>query len=627
MTPKREGVSPLSSERLLKTVCDALRTKGVFESLLGEEMLPLVDALVRLQPSHHLVDAYLEQSLVGNGSSPSRALMVLDSTESRYLHHQTGGIWHRRVGLPDPCADELPARLSCLVCEGGHVEPCSLVDRSYEVGWLAEGNHLAQVCSEHDLPDAVPPKLPVLLRHVSGMLLRARWCRGDRGFELLLAPVRTGVQQRFSRAPYQAQLLALLRDCGCDERRLCALARASFVYGFPFLAEQGQQGRWLVSVDLGYLAFRWREGRLSDIRAGVCVSDRTESFDGLMIKPANVYQWHITDNCDQRCKHCYLFAEDAQMRCMSTPWDKLMHTLDEVERAAAHRNLLPMLAVSGGDPILHPRFWDFAAELRRRGILWSAMGNPFHLSEEACLRLRQMGCYKYQLSLDGLEAFHDHLRKPGSYQATLAAVGPLHAAGIKVQLMATASRQNLNDILACMDVAMEHGADSFAFARYCATSPEKAAELYPTAEEYRAFLLAYWNKKQSFERSGCKTAFKTKDHLFRLLRWELGVFEVPAFSREHPDRVCGGCHLGGKATIAVNGDLLACRRMDSVVGNVWTQGLLEVDESPAMKAYAEVAGIEKCRDCELLMWCRGCRAVGVNATGNLQAADPMCWKA
>jgi radical SAM protein with 4Fe4S-binding SPASM domain len=45
-----------------------------------------------------------------------------------------------------------------------------------------------------------------------------------------------------------------------------------------------------------------------------------------------------------------------------------------------------------------------------------------------------------------------------------------------------------------------------------------------------------------------------------------------------------------------------------------------------MKTYAEVGNIEKCCDCELLMFCRGCRAVGVNATGNLQAADPMCWK-
>ena len=22
------------------------------------------------------------------------------------------------------------------------------------------------------------------------------------------------------------------------------------------------------------------------------------------------FQWHITDECDQRCKHCYIFSED-----------------------------------------------------------------------------------------------------------------------------------------------------------------------------------------------------------------------------------------------------------------------------------------------------------------------------
>ena len=30
-------------------------------------------------------------------------------------------------------------------------------------------------------------------------------------------------------------------------------------------------------------------------------------------KPTFAFQWHITDECDQRCKHCYLFSEDARM--------------------------------------------------------------------------------------------------------------------------------------------------------------------------------------------------------------------------------------------------------------------------------------------------------------------------
>lgn len=28
------------------------------------------------------------------------------------------------------------------------------------------------------------------------------------------------------------------------------------------------------------------------------------------MKPYFAFQWHITDECDQRCKHCYIFSED-----------------------------------------------------------------------------------------------------------------------------------------------------------------------------------------------------------------------------------------------------------------------------------------------------------------------------
>ena len=624
MEAAREGVSPLSSERLLATACDALRSRGLFDDLLGSDMPALVDATMRLQPSHYLADTYLEQSLVDSAAPDTRAVMVLTSTESHYLDHMTQGHWAQRVVLPAPRLEDSPRRLSCLVVESEGVQARTLADESFEAAQLADQGVLAQTCAALGAAGTAQSDLVALLRSVSTLPLRVSLV-GDGRPGLVLAPARTSARL-FLRSPYAQPLLDLLARCGCDQRRLVALSRTSFAYAFPRRDEGSGMGPWVVSVDLGYLLLRLRDGGVDDVRAGILITDRSVGFDGQMSKPLIAYQWHITDNCDQRCKHCYLFAEDAQARCMSTPWDKLIHTLDEVERAAALRHLLPTLAISGGDPILHPRFWDFATELWRRGIVWSAMGNPFHLDTDTCRRLRALGCVKYQMSLDGLEGFHDYLRKPGSYRATLAAIEPLREAGIAVQLMATASKQNLDDILACMDVAVEHRADSFAFARYCATSPQKARELYPTPEQYRAFLLAYWRKKQAYERAGCRTTFKTKDHLFKLLSWELGEPGAVARVGEKPNHVCAGCHLGIKSTIAVNGDLLACRRMESVVGNVWTQGLYEVDESPAMKTYAEVGNIEKCCDCELLMFCRGCRAVGVNATGNLQAADPMCWK-
>ena len=42
------------------------------------------------------------------------------------------------------------------------------------------------------------------------------------------------------------------------------------------------------------------------------------------LRPTFAFQWHITDECDQRCKHCYLFSKDARMACVSMTWDDML---------------------------------------------------------------------------------------------------------------------------------------------------------------------------------------------------------------------------------------------------------------------------------------------------------------
>lgn len=618
---QRVGTSPARAEAMLRAALEALGRSGA----LAPGLIACAKSLAKRLPSHYLPDVFLMQPLIGGGEE--HAAFVLDATERNYLNHLSGGTYLRDAGVPDALGPECFDCVCGLVATRSHVRPFELHDTSFDSRDLRDPALFDCICSRFALdPDATDGP-SALLRELACVGLRARVLMRDVSgrHEVAILPTKTSVRERFGCAPYRDAVRELLRVLGCDKVRLdtldsmCATRAVrgySVAYGLVDC---------VVLADVGCLAVRWEGERLAGVDVGVLVTDRLPSESGTALKPAIAYQWHITDECDQRCKHCYLFAEDARRRCITTPWDQLVRTLDEVERSAARRGVVPELAISGGDPILHPRFWDLAQEVHARGIRWTAMGNPFHLDEEACRRLRRLGCYQYQMSLDGLEEFHDSLRKPGSYAATLAALPLLNNAGVQTQLMATASRQNLDDILACMDVAASHGATSFAFARYCATSPKRAEELYPTAEEYRAFLLAYHRKKQAFERAGCRTRFKEKDHLFTLLRWELGEFEVPAWSCGNPGQVCGGCHLGAKCTIAANGDLLACRRMESVVGNIRRDRLWETDEGEAMAAFADPSRIEGCCECELVAWCRGCRAVGFNATGDLQASDPMCW--
>jgi MoaA/NifB/PqqE/SkfB family radical SAM enzyme len=79
----------------------------------------------------------------------------------------------------------------------------------------------------------------------------------------------------------------------------------------------------------------------------------------------------------------------------------------------------------------------------------------------------------YKKSLDGLRETHDRIRRPGSFDETLAVTPMLQKAGIDVAIMATVSRWNYKEIPALVDVVVEHHADIFAFARYCPDADSK----------------------------------------------------------------------------------------------------------------------------------------------------------
>lgn len=43
--------------------------------------------------------------------------------------------------------------------------------------------------------------------------------------------------------------------------------------------------------------------------------------------------------------------------------------------------------ITGGDPILHPDFWELLKLLKKNAIPFTILGNPFHLDDEVCREL------------------------------------------------------------------------------------------------------------------------------------------------------------------------------------------------------------------------------------------------
>ena len=271
---------------------------------------------------------------------------------------------------------------------------------------------------------------------------------------------------------------------------------------------------------------------------------------------------------------------------------------------------------------MHHDFWRLMDELKRRRIPFTIMGNPFHLTDKVCERLRESGCVRYQLSLDGTRATHDWFRKPGSYDETLARIPMLKRHGIRAIAMTTVSSVNADELGDVIDASVAAGADVFSFARYVPTEGETDNGLAPL--HYRAVLDAAHKKFVQHEKAGCPTFFDRKDHLWRLHEWEEGLWSIPEDAKSgvmYEGCNCGNAHL----SILPNGDVFACRRVgNSKVGNVFHARLADLWLGPTER-FRQFDRFSKCSNCELLRWCRGCPAVAFGSTGNFYAADPQCW--
>jgi radical SAM protein with 4Fe4S-binding SPASM domain len=134
-----------------------------------------------------------------------------------------------------------------------------------------------------------------------------------------------------------------------------------------------------------------------------------------------------------------------------------------------------------------------------------------------------------------------------------------------------------------------------------------------------------WNKFSEHKARGCRTTFQLKDHLWTLYLYEKGLFRIP--EDHNPELIYDGCHCGiGHMTILPDGDVYACRRMESKIGNVFEKPMFELFNGAELDEYRRFEKFEKCSKCELRGYCRGCPAVASGYTGNMYAPDPQCWK-
>ena len=141
----------------------------------------------------------------------------------------------------------------------------------------------------------------------------------------------------------------------------------------------------------------------------------------------------ITDRCNLKCRHCYLgesFHQDLSV-------EQIVKILKEFEEIQGLRLLL-----SGGEPLLHPEFWEVNEGLRGFAFRSILLSNGTLITKEVA---RRLNVHEVQISLDGMKVGHEALRGEGTFEKTLLAIDHLHGMNIRVSVPTMIHQKNLSE--------------------------------------------------------------------------------------------------------------------------------------------------------------------------------------
>ncbi len=146
----------------------------------------------------------------------------------------------------------------------------------------------------------------------------------------------------------------------------------------------------------------------------------------------------LTRKCNLSCSHC--------IRSSNSSFSEFMHfdIATSVISQIAEDNPDASILISGGEPTLHPRFFDIVEYATAR--LKSVMINTNGLSLKKLLALKTLNNQpKIQISIDGCKHSHDSIRGSGTYDKALNNIAML-SSHFNLTVSTTVSKNNIDTL-------------------------------------------------------------------------------------------------------------------------------------------------------------------------------------
>lgn len=310
--------------------------------------------------------------------------------------------------------------------------------------------------------------------------------------------------------------------------------------------------------------------------------------------PASIHV-EIASECNERCVHCYIPHEFKQDLMDENLFNLLL-------RQAIELNLLH-ITISGGEPMLHPRFIDFLKKCRKADMSVNILSNLTLLNDEMIEEMKLNPLLSVQTSIYSMqENIHDGItHQKGSLNKTIASVIKLIENHVPVQISCPLLKNNVNSYQKVKDWATEQnisvGIDYSIIAQYNHNKNNINCRL--STEDLKNFISERFSSDSTFRDEIVKEITERR-------------------KKTGDDYICSVCN--SSICIGPNGNVFPCVGWSSkILGNIKSQSLQDIWlNSEAVKQLRAIRfkDFVNCRNCSLKDFCTICMVRNSNESSS-----------
>lgn len=348
--------------------------------------------------------------------------------------------------------------------------------------------------------------------------------------------------------------------------------------------------------------------------------------------PGPVVIWNLIRRCNLTCKHCYSISADTNFPGELTT-EQVYTVMDDLKGFK-----VPVLILSGGEPLLRPDIYDIAKRAKAKGFYVGLSSNGTLIDENNIDQIAECDFNYVGVSLDGIRETHDKFRRmDGAFEASLKGIRLCRDLGLKIGVRFTMTQDNAHDLPGLLKLVEDEGIDRFYFSHlnYAGRGNKNRKDDAQHKLTRWAMDLLFdtcWEYKQRGLEKEFTTGNNDADGVY-FLHWVRRHFPDKAAHVEAKLRQWGGNSSGVNVA---NIDNLGNVHPDTMW---WHHKLGNVKDRPFSDIWPDtsdelMAGLKqhpravkgRCGECAYLDICNGnTRVRAQQMTGDAWAEDPGCY--